>query len=308
MKSNVTLNKVTKVSLLLASLMAISCSKSGGGSNSGISSSPATGSNSNVVSSTSPLTAAGLVPNFRLSLTDAPNGSYNAIKVNIDRVEVLLTDGKKTALVPLTQGSGVVDLLGLQNGVTSCMGDLQVPKGVRITEVHVKLAKGKHEAVRSDGRKCKLPVSCGSDDDTFNIVLDSPIEFDGDHHANLVVDFDAKQSMSGKDDRDGFCNFEPVLTVKSAGKWKPDKDDDDDFDKKGHGLNNCAVTHEQGKRFGKKHHDGDDDRGGDDSIKVCQSAPAPAPATDPTVSTQPTTDPTVVIVDPTAVPNFFGLQ
>ena len=283
MFSNISTQNVAKIAIMIMTLALVSCNKAGTGAGD-----------------------SSIIPNFRLSLTDAPNGSFDSVKVKISSVDLVLTDSKKTALVPLTQGSGVVDLLSLQNGVTMPMGDLQLPKGVKIKEVHFHLSGEGHEGVRTNGKKCKLPTTCAGGD-VYKITLDKPIEIGDDEHSHLVLDFNAHQSIIDNDDSSESCNFKPSISVKSAGIWKAEKRDDDDFNSKGKGLNNFEAVKNQIKKFG-KNHDSDEKENDDNEENQCVSilnpttVIAPAPV-GPVAPPAPVVTPVIV---PTAVPNFFG--
>ncbi len=151
--------------------------------------------------------------NFRLSLTDAPNDDLTAVVVNIKHAELRVSGGGKEARVIAAENLGPINLLDLQNGVTLPMEDMQLPAGVRVTQIRLVLNETGHYIMKGTEERCDLKTP-SAQKTGVKILIHQGIAIDNGYNYSVVVDFDAKKSIVQTGN--GGCLLKPVLKLKSA--------------------------------------------------------------------------------------------
>ncbi|MFM6928388.1 MAG: DUF4382 domain-containing protein [Bdellovibrio sp.] len=160
---------------------------------------------------------AAAAKNARVSfkLVDAPNKELKSVIVNIDHMEVVLAGKGKAGRLILAQNLGQVDLLQLQNGVSLPLQDVVAPEGLRIQQIRLILNETGHYAVKEDDSICELKTP-SAQKSGVKIILTNKVQFEAGHIYNVIVDFDAKQSVVQQGN--GGCLLKPVLKLKSVTK------------------------------------------------------------------------------------------
>ena len=150
-------------------------------------------------------------------LTDAP-GDFTAVPITISAVEAHQTGSDDAAeddeegdgeggggWITLAEGEQTHDLLELQNGVTSALGDNGVPAGTYtqirliVTEAHVEVDGATHELIIPSADQTGFKLS-------HRFVVEDGVTY------SLVLDFDAQESIH---ENGGGYQLQPVITVKS---------------------------------------------------------------------------------------------
>lgn len=161
--------------------------------------------------------AADLQKNALVSfkLTDAPNKALQSVMVDIDHLEVLMAGEAKAGRLIVAKGLGVVDLLKLRDGVTLPLQDVVVPQGLKIEQIRLVLKLSGHFAVKPDGSLCELKTP-SAQKTGIKVILTNKFRFEAGYSYNIVVDFDALESVVIQGN--GRCLLKPVLKLKSATK------------------------------------------------------------------------------------------
>ena len=170
---------------------------------------------------------------FTLELTDDPADLDSAV-VTIDRVNLVSEDAEgdgedtddgddddegeddEEGIITLTEETRTVDLLRLQNGVTSTLArEVTVPEG-EYTQLRfvLKDSTGAHYVITNSGEKQTLQVPSGAKSG-IKIVLPGEVEVedDGDQLA-VTLDFDAEESFV--ETGNGQHIFKPTIRVESV--------------------------------------------------------------------------------------------
>lgn len=201
--------------LIFSAMTMVACSP--GGTNSGIS--------SEVFSAQQIDSQKTALVSFKL--TDAPNKDLKSVVVDIAHMEVMLAGKGKGGRLILAKDLGPVDLLTLQNGVTLPLQDVVVPEGLQIQQIRLVLKSDGHYAVKGDDSLCELKTP-SAQKTGVKIILTNKFNFEAGHAYNIVVDFDALESVVIQGN--GGCLLKPVLKLKSATKApvvvQPPADDD----------------------------------------------------------------------------------
>ena len=140
---------------------------------------------------------------LRVNMTDAP---LDAEEVNIDlqAVRVKFTDDT-TGWTDLAAVPGVYNLLGLQNGLDTLIGQGTVPAGML---KEIRLVLGNNNTIKVNGQTYPLTIPSGAESGLklkVNRNLSAPMD-------SLLIDFDAALSIfqEGTDD----YKLKPVLKIK----------------------------------------------------------------------------------------------
>lgn len=148
-------------------------------------------------------------------LTDAPNKSLQSVYVDIEHMEVLLSSGAKAGRLIVAKNLGSVDLLKLRDGVTLPLQDVLIPHGLQIQQIRLVLKPEGHFAVKGDGALCELKTP-SAQKTGIKIIMTNNFKFEAGNAYNIVVDFDALESVVIQGN--GRCLLKPVLKLKSATK------------------------------------------------------------------------------------------
>jgi hypothetical protein len=140
---------------------------------------------------------------LNVRLTDAP-ADYQEVNIDLEKIYVKLS-GDSASWVELNSIPGVYNLLGLQNGVDTLIGNEVLP-----TEVvkEIRLVLGSENTIKVSGSVYPLVIPSGAESGLkikVNKKLNAPIE-------TLIIDFDAALSVH----EEGIGNYKlrPVLKVK----------------------------------------------------------------------------------------------
>lgn len=160
------------------------------------------------------------IARLKISLVDAPSDNLKEVHVNIKHFEILLAGAGKKGRVIFGEGMGDVDLLTLQHGVQLPLSEIRVPDGLQIQQIRMVLEEDGHYSVRSDDSICEMKTP-SAQRTGVKIILAHKWNFESDHDYELVLDFDAKNSVVQQGN--GNCLLKPVLKLKSATRkaWEP---------------------------------------------------------------------------------------
>ena len=140
---------------------------------------------------------------LKVNLTDAPT---EAEEVNIDLQAVRVNfSNDSSGWTDLSAVAGVYNLLGLQNGVDTLIGQGTVPAGML---KEIRLVLGNNNTIRVGGQTYPLTIPSGSESGLkikVNKNLAAPLD-------SLLVDFDA--ALSIHQDGNGNYILRPVLKIK----------------------------------------------------------------------------------------------
>lgn len=140
---------------------------------------------------------------LKVNLTDAPTA---AEEVNIDLLAVRVNfSNDSSGWTDLAAVPGVYNLLGLQNGLDTLIGQGTVPAGML---KEIRLVLGNNNTIKVDGQTYPLTIPSGSESGLkikVNKNLAAPLD-------SLLIDFDAALSihMEGT----GDYKLRPVLKLK----------------------------------------------------------------------------------------------
>ncbi len=148
-------------------------------------------------------------------LTDAPNKDLHSVIVDIDHLEVLLSGDAKAGRLKVAKGLGLVDLLKLRDGVTLPLQEVVIPQGLQIEQIRLVLKPAGHFATKADGSLCELKTP-SAQKTGIKVILTNKIKFEAGYSYDIVVDFDALESVVIQGN--GRCLLKPVLKLKSATK------------------------------------------------------------------------------------------
>lgn len=140
---------------------------------------------------------------LKVNLTDAP---MDAEEVNIDlqSVRVKFSDDS-TGWTDLASTPGVYNLLGLQNGLDTLIGQGTVPAGML---KEIRLVLGNNNTIKVNGQTYPLTIPSGAESGLkikVNRNLAAPLD-------SLLIDFDA--ALSVHQDGTGDYKLRPVLQIK----------------------------------------------------------------------------------------------
>lgn len=163
------------------------------------------------------LTAQG---QFTLKITDAPADLDQAV-VTVDRVELVSEDADEDeeengdddeeGITTLMDASRQINLLELQDGVTTTLADTTVPEG---EYTQLRFVLGDENYVVANGERQSLQVPSGKQSGIKIILPDVEVEDDGDRLA-VTLDFDVDESFV-RAGASGKYLFKPTVKVKRA--------------------------------------------------------------------------------------------
>jgi hypothetical protein len=164
-KINLIFSGLTVVSVLLFSLVFVSCS----------------------TDSTSPVPEMGAI---KLYLTDAP-AAYDAVNIVVNRVDVHKSDigGSDSGWVVINDQPATYNLLEFRNGVTTVLGDAELNAG-HYTQMRLLIDQGSHVVV--DGTSFDLVIPSG---DTSGFKFIHAFTIEENNVYELTVDFEVKRSV-----------------------------------------------------------------------------------------------------------------
>lgn len=140
---------------------------------------------------------------LKVNLTDAP---VAAEEVNIDLLAVRVKfTNDSTGWTDLTAVPGVYNLLALQNGLDTLIGQGTVPTGML---KEIRLVLGSNNSIKVNGQTYPLTIPSGSESGLkikVNKNLSAPLD-------SLLIDFDA--ALSIHEEGTGDYKLRPVLKIK----------------------------------------------------------------------------------------------
>lgn len=140
---------------------------------------------------------------LKVNLTDAPMA---AEEVNIDLQAVRVNfSNDSSGWTDLAAVPGVYNLLGLQNGLDTLIGQGTVPAGML---KEIRLVLGSNNTIKVDGQVYPLTIPSGSESGLkikVNKNLAAPLD-------SLLIDFDA--ALSVHQEGTGDYKLRPVLKIK----------------------------------------------------------------------------------------------
>lgn len=125
----------------------------------------------------------------RVSMTDAPLHEATGLMVSFGRVD-LVSSSPGAGVVTVTDAAGRVDVLGLANGVTATIGEVEVPDG---TYAQVRLVID--DATLAFGDDTFDVVVPSGEETGLKIDLEPPLVVSGGEARELVIDFDVHRGV-----------------------------------------------------------------------------------------------------------------
>jgi hypothetical protein len=138
----------------------------------------------------------------RILLTDAP-AAYDAVNVHIVGMQVNI-DKDTTSWITLNAKDTTVNLLDLQNGVTTLIADGNIPDGV-LKEVRFILGTDNNIVIGTDTFPLETPSSTTSG---LKVKIDKDLN---ETMNTFVLDFDASLSVK---EENGSYKLSPVIKLK----------------------------------------------------------------------------------------------
>ncbi|MDO3382443.1 DUF4382 domain-containing protein [Gilvimarinus algae] len=151
---------------------------------------------------------------LRVHLTDAPNPAIDSAVVTIDAISVHATG---EAPFNVLNAPRTLDLLDYQNGLTTLMGELELPAG-KYTQLRLSVTDG---TVLSEGSEYDVFVPSGS------VKVNRPFDICAGGEVDLVFDFDALKSLKYNKGKDEFM-LKPVVKIASVESSCPDVEEVDE--------------------------------------------------------------------------------
>jgi hypothetical protein len=149
----------------------------------------------------------GISGNLRLYLTDAP-ADLDEVWVEVSKVEVSMGTEEDEAWVTITEDPLIVDLLTLQDSVTTVLGDAALEPGA-YQQLRFVLADA--WAVEA-GETRPLTIPSGTQ---TGIKINLDVEIEADAVYAVVLDFDARESIH--ETGNGMLMMAPVIKVAYVG-------------------------------------------------------------------------------------------
>ncbi len=146
---------------------------------------------------------------LRVLLTDAPNPAIESAIVTIDEISVHAAGDAPFSIMSEPR---TLDLLDYQNGLTTLMGELDLPAG-KYTQLRLSVSEG---AVVSEGIEYSLSVPSGS------VKINRPFDVCAGGVVDLVFDFDALRSLYYNQGRNEF-KLQPVIKIASVESVCPEE-------------------------------------------------------------------------------------
>jgi hypothetical protein len=140
---------------------------------------------------------------LKVNLTDAPTAAEE-VNIDLQAVRVNFSDDS-SGWQDLAAVPGVYNLLGLQNGLDTLIGQGTVPAG-RLKEI--RLVLGSNNSIKVGGQVYPLTIPSGSESGLkikVNKNLAAPLD-------SLLIDFDA--ALSVFQEGTGDYKLKPVLKIK----------------------------------------------------------------------------------------------
>lgn len=139
---------------------------------------------------------------LKVRMTDAPV-AMEEVNIDLQSVEVKF-DKDTTKWLTLTTNAGVYNLLGLQNGVDTLIGQATFPTGFL---KEIRLIVGTNNSIKVDGQVYPLTIPSG-EETGLKIKVDKNLQASIE---TLLIDFDA--ALSVKLEADGY-KLRPVVRLK----------------------------------------------------------------------------------------------
>ncbi len=140
--------------------------------------------------------------NVRFLLTDAPNPQIDSAMITISDMTVHKTGG---AFFSVLKETKTLDLMDLQNGITSLLGEAALEPG-KYTQIRFAVASG---SVKSGGKTYGVVVP------SDKIKLNRNIDVCSGGSLDIVLDFDAQQSLKYNKGQNVY-KMSPVVKVASV--------------------------------------------------------------------------------------------
>lgn len=140
---------------------------------------------------------------LKVNLTDAPTAAEE-VNIDLQAVRVKFTDDS-TGWTDLSAVPGVYNLLDLQNGIDTLIGQGSVPAGLL---KEIRLVLGNNNTIKVGGQTYPLTIPSGSESGLkikVNKSLAAPLD-------SLLIDFDA--ALSIHQEGTGDYKLRPVLKIK----------------------------------------------------------------------------------------------
>jgi hypothetical protein len=188
-------------------LLAVAACGSGGGSgstsagnNQTVGLSAITPPETAIVSLDSSSSGSSLKPaTVRVLLTDAPNSSIESAEVTLGGMTIHKTGG---AFFSVFEGERTLDLMDLQNGITTLLGEISLEPG-KYTQIRSSVVSG---SVVSGGETYGVVIPSGQ------IKLNRTIDVCSGGNLEIVIDFDANQSLKYNKGQNVF-KMSPVVKI-----------------------------------------------------------------------------------------------
>ncbi len=154
-------------------------------------------------------TATGGSATLRVHLTDAPNRDIEVAEVTISSVSVHSPGGPPYTVLSEPR---TLDLLEYQNGLTTLLGEIDLEAG-KYTQLRLEVSEGR---VVSEGEEFSVFVPSGT------VRINRPFDVCADGEVDIVVDFDARESLRYNPGKNEF-RMQPVVKIDRVDSQCPDQ-------------------------------------------------------------------------------------
>ncbi|HZF64353.1 MAG TPA: DUF4382 domain-containing protein [Chitinophagaceae bacterium] len=140
---------------------------------------------------------------LRIRMTDAPT-ALEEVNVDLREINIKFQDDN-SSWVSMNTKAGIYNLLGLQNGVDTLIGEGTYPEGSKVKEIRFVL--GPNNSVKENGVVYPLVIPSGGESGLkikFDKDLRKPLD-------SVLIDFDA--ALSVVKETSGY-KLRPVLKIK----------------------------------------------------------------------------------------------
>lgn len=130
----------------------------------------------------------------RVLMTDFPLGTetVDQVLVNVESVEIIVSSNSNEGWITIEGDTYQYNLLGLTNGLTTVIGEAQIPAG-RYNQIRININESNYIKFVGDTNLYDLVVPSGTE---TGVKLTGSFVVEADIVTEIMVDFDAQQSVN----------------------------------------------------------------------------------------------------------------
>lgn len=140
---------------------------------------------------------------------------FSQVIVNVKDVEVIIGKGAQASKVLLSQNLGPVDLTQLAQGIKLNLASLEIPEGVFIREIRLKLHNEGHFAVDQMGQTCMMQTP-SAQQSGLKLKLSDHFEVQAGYSYKIAASFNTNKAIVLQGN--GDCLLKPVIRLSEATK------------------------------------------------------------------------------------------